>query len=136
MSRETNGALQVGAVTLELPLPPAALSQNARSKWGRIKATTAYRNRAEMEARKIPAGQRPGWTNADASVVFYFPTKRRRDAPNFAAMLKPAWDGFVRAGILQDDEGLTVAPPEMRMDKARPRVEITITQRSSEPAAA
>ena len=113
-------------IRITLPLPPRALSQNARSTWGRIKATRDYRTAAEWTARKIPASRRPGWTDARAEVVFYFPTRRRRDGANFAAMLKPAWDGLVRAGVLQDDAGLVVEPPEMRLDPASPRVEITL----------
>ena len=45
-------------------------------------------------------------------------------------MLKPAYDGFVDAGIIEDDDAdhLTSLPCEFRIDKVTPRVEITITR--------
>lgn len=40
---------------------------------------------------------------ADATMVFYFKGKRRRDADNYAACAKFIFDGLVKCGILDDD---------------------------------
>lgn len=114
-------------IRLTLPLPPKALSPNARGHWSKkAKATKAYRTRAEMEARKIPARYRVGWERAVASAVFYVPDARRRDIDNLAASLKAAWDGIVAAGVLADDSGLQHEPLRVEIDRKNPRVELVI----------
>ena len=115
---------------LTLPLPPKALSPNARGHWGaKARAVAGYRQRAYMVACvEVPASKRPGWERAETRVVFYLPDRRRRDMDNLAASLKAAWDGIADAGIVQNDSGLYHHPPEMRVDKANPRVEIEVRQ--------
>jgi crossover junction endodeoxyribonuclease RusA len=114
-------------MTFTLPLPPKELSPNARVHWAAKAAVTKwYRAEARVAGWRVPAGQRPGWTEAVASVVVYAPTRRRMDRDNALASLKSAFDGLVDAGILADDAGLHHAPLRLEHDKARPRVEITI----------
>lgn len=59
-------------------------------------------------------------------MTFFHKQGRRRDDVNFAAMMKPAYDGVVVAGLLVDDDSkhLTTLPVKFEIDKANPRVEL------------
>lgn len=114
-------------IRLTLPLPPKDCSPNARGHWAtKARAVKAYRQRAEMEARRIPASQRAAWTAATTRAVFYLRDRRRRDRDNLAASLKAAWDGLTDAGVLADDHGLRHEPTGVEVDRASPRVEIEV----------
>lgn len=116
-------------ITLTLPLPPRDCSPNARGHWSKkARAVKAYRERSEMEARRVPASLRQQWEDAEAWIVFYLPDRRRRDRDNLMASLKAAWDGLTDAGVLADDYGLIQNRPELRVDRANPRVEIEIRE--------
>jgi Holliday junction resolvase RusA-like endonuclease len=119
----------VSAIHLVLPLPPKGCSPNDRpAHWSQQRRVMReYKHQVEMEARRIPASQRPGWERAETRAVFYFATNRRRDEDNAAASLKAAWDGIAAAGIVANDAGLTHRRPELRVDPERPRVELTLT---------
>lgn len=47
--------------------------------------------------------------------TFFVKTRRRRDPDNLIGSLKPLIDGLVDAGVLVDDDRLTIAPPEVRV---------------------
>jgi len=64
-------------------------------------------------------------------VVAYFKTKRFPDPGNFMASLKATEDGIADAGIVENDRGLWPERPIFGTDKARPRIEITITEETS-----
>jgi crossover junction endodeoxyribonuclease RusA len=114
-------------MTFTLPLPPKALSPNARVHWRpKAAAVAAYRRTAKVAGAFVPASQRPAWSEAVAQLTFYLPDRRRRDRDNLAASMKAAFDGLVDAGILADDAGLHHEPVRMEIDRERPRVEITI----------
>lgn len=126
-------------ITLTLPLPPPALSPNARPRHWSIKtrAVAAYRSRAEMEARRLPRRQRQAWDRAEIQITFYHPNRRRRDADNALASMKAGLDGLVRAGVLSDDHGVTYPPVRFVVDRdQRPRVEIQIRPLPAEGEAA
>lgn len=112
---------------LTLPLPAKELSPNARVHWAKkAKAAKSQRMGAQIRAMLAANGRTPCWTRAQTRAVFYFPTNRRRDMDNAQAALKAAWDGIADAGVIANDSGLVHLPPEMRIDKANPRVEISI----------
>lgn len=119
-------------VLIVLPLPPATLSPNrpGGSRGGRMAkaaAARAYRARARSAAEGIGVETGP-WQRATVSVVFFHPTKRRRDDVNHLAMLKPAYDGLVEAGLLEDDDSahLTTLGATFRLDRKAPRVELAV----------
>ena len=116
--------------TIILRLPNRALSPNARANhFARAAATKKYRREAReaAEAEGIESGP---WERATIAATFYHKTKRRRDDVNALAMLKPAYDGIVDAGLIVDDdsEHLTTLPASFALDKAAPRVELLITR--------
>ena len=114
---------------LVLDLPPRALSPNLRVHWAqKAKAAKYYRTLAMVVARNAVGRAGPEWERAEVRTTFYFPDRRRRDRDNHMAMLKPAWDGLVDARVLTDDQHLIQHPPTMAVDKARPRVEIELTE--------
>ncbi len=116
-------------ITLTLPLPPVALSPNARPRHWSVKnsAIAAYRNRAEMEARRLPARNRMGWRQAEIQITYYHRWPRKRDGDNHLAQMKAAIDGLVKAGVLADDSGVTYPPVRFVVDpNGEPRVELEV----------
>jgi hypothetical protein len=118
------------SVLIILPLPSRYLSPNCPpgSRGGRLrKAAIAKRYRALAKAAVLEAGIETGpWESATVQVAFYHRTKRRRDDVNALAMMKPAYDGAVDAGLLADDdsEHLTTLPASFAIDRDAPRVEL------------
>ena len=70
------------------------------------------------------------WEKCAVEAVFYHKNRRRRDDVNHLAMLKPAYDGVVLAGLVPDDdrEHLRTIGAEFRVDKKNPRVELVFTR--------
>jgi len=115
---------------ITLPLPPSILSPNRPTgsiggRMRRAKATERYRKlaRRAAEAEMVESGP---WQKATVKAAFYHGVDRRRDDVNHNAMLKPAYDGVVDAGVLVDDDHkhLTTLPAEFRIDRDCPRVEL------------
>ena len=101
--------------SISLPWPPAELSPNARVHWSaRHRATQEYRWLVWAKTRQATLVAHP-WERAQVRVQFVVPDHRRRDIDNLLAMLKPAWDGVVDAGLLKDDSCITVAHVEKIM---------------------
>ncbi len=64
---------------------------------------------------------------ASLRIDWYHPTRRLLDRDNIIASSKAYIDGIVDAGVLSDDRDVTFEPVGRFVDKANPRVEITIT---------
>jgi len=118
-------------VRIVLPLPPVCLSPNGQhGHWSqRATATKRYRAlaRKATQAECVESGP---WEQATIKATFYHKTKRRRDGVNHNAMLKPAQDGIVDAGLIVDDDSAhcTTLPPDFRTVKGLTRVEMLITR--------
>jgi crossover junction endodeoxyribonuclease RusA len=108
------------------------LSPNARTHWTRkAHCTQKYRWLVGQLARPLAREKRlrVPWDKATVSLTFYQPNDLRRDADNFLASMKAAFDGLVDAGILKDDNRITHLPVEMKLDRKNPRVEMLVTPR-------
>lgn len=117
-----------------LPLPSGLLSPNhtTGSFGGRMQKAAAiksYRAKAKTVAEDLGVESGP-WGRATVGVTFYHSRKNRRDDVNHLASLKPAYDGLVDAGLLEDDdaEHLTTLGCTFRLDKKAPRVELLVTR--------
>lgn len=126
------------SLVVTLPLPPRALSPNARVSWqARARHTRRYRRDAYV-LTIAAGGQNLRWPRAVAQATFYWPQEQRRDIRNAEHMLKPAYDGLVDAGLIPDDSAavLTHQPTVFAADPAWPRVEIRIIRADapSDPA--
>lgn len=116
------------ALVIILPLPPKALSPNARKHWtGRAEEARTYRQHAWAMARVAlwPDAQpgagvrkRPLRTPVLVDVIATYRIKRKRDEDNLTASLKPAFDGLVDAGLIPDDssEYLRINSVTIRVD--------------------
>lgn len=119
-------------VSIILPLPPRSLSPNCPvgSRGGRFaKAAAAKKYRAAAKTAAEAAGIESGpWALASVTASFYYAAKRRRDQDNAMAMLKPAYDGLVDAGLVVDDDfdHLKRESPTFAIDTEHPRVELTL----------
>ncbi len=115
------------SITITLPLPPAALSPNARVVWqARHRATERARYDASVVARV--EARRVGWLPVDAAtvaVVWYSWRRRWPDDTNMRGWLKAYEDGF-QGVLIEDDNRLTWLPVDRQLDRERPRVEITL----------
>lgn len=119
---------------IELPLPPAGLSPNARGAWQKkARLTKRYRELAcwlTRDARRKAGLPRRAWPRAVATAHFFWPVLRARDVDNAQASLKAAFDGMVDAGLIAGDRAdvLTHRPPVFAIDKKRPRVMIEVAE--------
>jgi len=124
-------------VTIILELPNRVLSPNSPpgSFGGRMqKAASAKRYRRLAKEAVIAEDIASGpWHRATIRATFYHKQKRRRDDVNHLAMLKPAYDGLVDAGLLADDdsEHLTTLPATFCIDRKCSRVELAITRKDT-----
>jgi hypothetical protein len=123
-------AVAVESVTIVLPLPPRVLSPNCPAgtrggRFARAAASKKYKETARTAVldQRIETGP---WLRATVEAVFWHVSKRRRDDVNHLAMLKPAYDGVVVAGLLVDDDAahLTTLPARFGVDRLTPRVEL------------
>ena len=113
------------SLTITIGIPHKALSPNARCHY-MTKAAQVKRARAWAWAKAGHVTTR--WTNAISTVVWYTQTKRRPDADNALAMLKPTFDGLTDAGVLANDRDLAHNPIRFEVDRSNPRVEVTISE--------
>ena len=113
-----------------LPYPDRDLGPN-RSRnvhWTRkAKLVREYRAEASLTIRlNYHPTELFQATTLNAQATFYCKDKRKRDRTNLSAMLKPAWDGFQDAGLIEDDCGIIEHPCEINYDKNNPRVEVEL----------
>ncbi|MDK6829837.1 hypothetical protein QP312_01535 [Pauljensenia sp. UMB8040A] len=88
------------------------LSMNDRQHHNVRSSKVAHvRNTARMMA---VASGRPWFDKAWVLVVVKFPDRRVRDPNNYHAMTKPIIDGFVDAGVFEDDSSDFVLGPDIR----------------------
>ena len=127
-----------------LRLPGKALNPNSRPHWGsKAKATKELREEAsfvtEAEIRLLRKRLAQSdlkfstvWNHVFVKPVFFFKDKRKRDKDNCSASLKAARDGICDAmkkyGYVEDDDNFVPMPPEIKVDKHVPRVEITVSR--------
>ena len=116
------------SITITLSLPSRVLSPNGRHHWrAKAKAVKAYRSLAWLTTQQSIKGA-PLWKSATVVCHFYFAQRRGRDGDNLLASMKSAFDGIRDAGLIKNDVGLTHLPVVIDYDKARPRVEVTLTR--------
>ena len=117
-------------VTIEMPLPDAALSQNYHGHWTRRhRAAKVARESAYLRAlgsRTFACPEPWPWPAATVDLTFYWPDKRRRDKDNAVASMKAALDGIADAGLVVNDEHFQPGKVDFQVDKSNPRVVITM----------
>jgi Holliday junction resolvase RusA-like endonuclease len=117
------------SVTITIGIPHKALSPNARPHFmARAGVVSRARRAAFIRGTIVTVAGAPEWTNAISTVVWYTKTKRRPDADNALAMLKPTFDGLADAGVLANDRNLAHNPIRFEVDRSNPRVEVTISE--------
>ena len=106
--------------TITLPLPSRNLSPNARNHWSKLA-------NFKKQARRLAALET--WDQVGPAMFkgyrldFYWPTKRRRDKDNAAAMCKAYLDGVADC-TGQDDSEWEFYGVRFAIDKENPRLEI------------
>ncbi|WP_182359535.1 hypothetical protein [Tomitella gaofuii] len=112
----------------ELRKPPMTANEQRRATWRTMRA-------AKYEAGQLvwalaKRARVPRLRRARVDVVWHAPTRTRRDADALGPFLKATLDGLVQAGVLGDDDYRHVPRVGLgvEIDRARPRIEITITE--------
>ena len=110
--------------TITLPLPSRNLSPNSRVHWSKLAEhkKAARRNAAHETWMQIGICRLKGYR-----LDFYWPTKRRRDKDNAAAMCKAYMDGVADC-TTQDDSEWDFDGVRFAIDKENPRLEIVFTE--------
>jgi crossover junction endodeoxyribonuclease RusA len=115
----------MGTKTITLPLPSRNLSPNSRVHWSKLaEHKKAARRMAALET----------WNQVESVFAFkgyrldfYWPTKRRRDKDNAAAMCKAYLDGVADC-TSQDDSEWDFDGVRFEIDRDNPRLEIVFTE--------
>jgi Holliday junction resolvase RusA-like endonuclease len=120
-------------LTITLPIPFQVQSPNNTPHWSKKSGPVATsRLLAKLAAtdimNRMNVWNPPRWKEAETMAVFYYETNRRRDRDNSGASLKAYWDGIADAGVVENDSGFIHHPPELLVDKERPRVELTLRE--------
>ena len=129
-------------ITLELPIPSAKLSPNARAAWyASLPEKQFSRDIAELEAlrfiRRWEVQNNSFWIPEQSAIVqanFCFKDNRRRDKDNFGAMLKSVWDGITHSKLWKDDSGIIHYPVLFTTGVKKPVVKITVFTGDSSPS--
>jgi crossover junction endodeoxyribonuclease RusA len=118
-----------GGLLVTLPLPPSALSPNARVHWRKkADAVKEYRAAAKVAARlALWRDVAPRWDRATVQATFYLRRRRNLDGDNALAWIKAGIDGLADAGVVANDSGFTHLPVRVEIDRERPRVELLVT---------
>ena len=109
-----------------VPELPPSLNEWSRKFWtARHEMVLEMTNNLRLLAlaKKIPRVEK-----AQVQLVYYFRDNRRRDPDNYAP--KFLLDGLRKSGIIAEDNSrvLRLPQPEFRLDRARPRTEVWITE--------
>ncbi len=100
-------------ITISLRLPGAKTHPNARpNRWRLAEAKRADKELAYYLALEAMKGRTFGWPAAVAQPTFTI-ANPRRDEDNLAAWLKAYYDGFQRAGVIKNDNGIRHEPPKV-----------------------
>lgn len=119
----------IKSLTIELPLPPAAVRPNSRANW-RVKARyiSSCRYQAMIACKVALQGHRsPMWAKAVMCVEARFPTWQAMDPGNLMASLKSHEDGIQDAGIIVNDRALWPERPVIVTRSSNPGITLTIT---------
>lgn len=117
-------------VTLVLPWIDSRLNAHNKGHWRTKSAPTKQAREIAfaIAQRAIIEGVAHINTKASIQYRFFVPDNRRRDSANMVQACKPALDGIVDSGLITGDhwQVLKDLGSEVAIDKANPRVEITI----------
>lgn len=127
------------SITIELPIPAKCLHKNNPwTHWGTVStAKKKARSLARILASSELARQKkaaPKWVRATLRAEWYFrPAKRGKalrehDDDGLTGWLVAYRDGLEDAGIVANDSGIVTLPHTVGVDKANPRVVLTVEQ--------
>ena len=132
-------SLEPETILILLPLPSKVLQPNftVGSYGGRMMkaaATKRYRRLAREAVEEACEGV-PWWEACRVEAEFFFRDSRRRDQDNAMGSIKAAYDGIVDAGLVNDDDydQMKRGEPKFSVDKACPRIQLTITRLDRRP---
>ena len=137
MSAPARAALDAAMTEKDLrvtvPFPPKDLNPNVqrRQHWAqRAKVARDYRYQVKVDTKNAMNRLRlrgPLPTPVRLSVLFLCKDRRKRDYDNLLAMLKPALDGLVDAGLLEDDDTDHLEFGELRVLKGQDASAVELT---------
>jgi Holliday junction resolvase RusA-like endonuclease len=122
------------SVNIVTKIPSAALSPNSRKHWRvkhaaskSIKKTTAAGVYIALSLLEALPEDLP-WHEVELQATYFHSMKRRRDPDNLIGLLKYPIDALVVAGLLVDDDMITIKPVNRLIDRDNPRLELLVTR--------
>lgn len=113
--------------------PPLSLNDRPRHWAPHAEQIKAVRQLAAITCRNaIRRGELETGQPVEVTLLWYVPTRTRRDADNPVATLKPVCDGLVDAGLVPDDtpEWMHKRPVKIIYRKGLPGVELHIESKA------
>lgn len=120
----------MNVLTVCIPLPDRAVSQNSRSHYMvKANATKLQRGIARIQCVKALKGSAPPrWEKASVQIHAYFKTKTHPDPANFIGSLKATFDGLEDAGVVANDKNLWPERPFFGTDRDHPHVMLIVRE--------
>ena len=104
-------------VTIDIPRAMALTSNQPHSNYGAVaRKKAALRS---LAAVRCGQGRAVFLDRVRCVVNITWPDNRRRDAHNLMPTLKACVDGFVDAGLLEDDDDRHLIGPDLRVSELR-----------------
>jgi hypothetical protein len=118
-------------IQITIPVPGTKGVQQESGHWSkRSKARKTDKGTAYFLTKQAMGLRTKGFTHAELHVAIFYRDNAARDTLNTLAALKATVDGMVDAGAVLDDrwQFMPLARPEVGIDKANPRVVLTLTE--------
>lgn len=116
-------------IKITLDLPPKELHPNGRTHWRAKNEKRASYLEHVVEETQVQCKEyefSKSLRSASIQGIFYRKSSHKSDSDNLNAWLKYAIDGLVHAGLLINDDRVTLLPPIELVDKKWPRVTLLI----------
>ena len=114
-------------LTIPIPKPPMSSNDQRRAHWTKVRSAKAEVEMLVKSAAR--AAKLPRIAKCSIRVVWHAPDARRRDGDSLGPFVKASLDALTQ-GWLVDDSWAYVTETTMAVcvDRARPRIEIQITE--------
>lgn len=119
----------IQSMSIQLPIPPSCLNPNTAAHYqAKARARAQQRADAGTYASGQFRGPGPKWDKVRIKLAWFAKDDNRiPDFDNAIASIKGVFDGLQDAGVVINDRGVQGVDLDRSIDKARPRIEVTVT---------
>lgn len=125
--------MTINEIRLVVSFPDPMLFPNRPGHWSKkSKLASVQKSEAALvalsELNRLGVDA-PRWQEADVYITAFKRSRRTIDRDNFMNAMKRAWDGFEKAGVIENDSGFHYHSVQWEVDPKNPRVEILIRRK-------